>query len=516
MTECINPVTLEIAWARLVSIVDEAAATFIRASFSTLAREANDFAVVLTDAAGRSIAQSSMSVPSFIGTLPASVRHFIERFSIAGMSDGDVFITNDPWKGTGHVHDVTVATPIFMAGKVIAFAAITSHMPDIGGRLRSAGVREIYEEGLQIPLLKLVEAGRTNEAVVAFIETNVRVPDATMGDIWSEVAACRKVAERLVEVLGEVGLDLDDISAEVRTRSEQAMRGAIAALPDGRHAYSLLHDGFEDRVRIEATVAIDGDRIHIDYTGTSEQLARAVNVVPIYTFAYTAYAVKALLSPDIPNNEGSFQPVTTWAPEGTILNPRFPAPGGARNMIGHLLPAVVMGALAPILPDRIWAPGASNSSVTIAGEHNRQRYAGMFFFNGGQGASSRHAGMPTLSFPSNLANTPIEVIEQTVPVRILHRRRRPGSGGAGFRRGGDGLDVAFEFIGDAPATCSVILTRWRIPPPGLNGGEAGAIARLSVNGQTRDPAEPLLLHRDDRVTIETAGGGGLGVQEDVQ
>lgn len=505
-----DPIVLEIVWTRLISIVDEAAATFVRTAFSTLAREANDFAVVLTDAEGRSVVQSSISIPSFIGTLPATVKHFLRRFPAGTLKPGDVLITNDPWMGTGHVHDVSIAMPLFHQGKLTGFAAITSHMPDIGGRLRSSGVREIYEEGLQIPMLKLVAAGVPDEAVVAFIRTNVRVPEATMGDIWGEVAACHKVAERLGELLQETGMDFDAASAEIRARSESAMRAAIRAVPDGTYRYTLLHDGFEERITIASNVHVEGDSIRIDYTGTSSQLPRAVNVVPIYTFAYTAYGVKAVLCPDVPNNEGSFLPITTSAPEGTILNPRYPAAGGARGMIGHLLPVAFMAAMGDVLAEKVWAPGSGNSSLAISGEHGGRRYGEVFFFNAGQGASSRRDGLDALSFPSNLSNAPIEMIEDSVPLRILHRKLRRGSGGTGLRKGGEGLEVAFEFVGDTPAICSFIVTRRIVAPPGLAGGKAGLPGRLMINGTEVDPAEHIVLRTGDRILLETAGGGGWG------
>ena len=512
MRNSIDPVQLEIVWTRLVSAVDEAAATFVRASFSSLVREANDFAVVLTDAAGRSLAQSSKSIPSFIGTLPASVKHFLRKFPPNTLREGDVLFTNDPWMGSGHIHDVTLATPIFRGGELIAFAGITSHMPDIGGRLRSSGIRELYEEGLQIPMLKLREAGVTNEAIVAFIRQNVRVPDATMGDIWAQVAACGKCAARLNELLDETDLDLDVVAEEIISRSNAAMRAAIQAVPDGEYRYKIVHDGFEERITIESTVTVRGDRIHIDYTGTSPQLPRAVNVVPIYTFAYTAYGVKALLCPEVPNNEGSFLPIATSAPEGTILNPKVPAASGARGMIGHLLPVALMGALSDVLPNRVWAPGSANSGMMLSGEHAGRRYAGIYFINAGQGASSRRNGLSALSFPSNLSNTPIEVIEGEVPLRIVHRKLRRGSGGAGRHRGGDGIDFAFEFVGDKPAVCAIIMTRFKVPPPGVHGGEPGQIGRILLNGAPLDPTEHLVLKHGDVVSIETAGGGGFGRQ----
>jgi len=316
---------------------------------------------------------------------------------------------------------------------------------------------------------------------------------------------------RLNDLLDESSVDLDALGHEIRTRLEDAMRAAIRALPDGDYRYRLEHDGFEERIVIQNRVEIRGDRIHIDYAGSSPQLPRSVNVVPIYTFAYTAFGVKALLSPDIPNNEGSFVPISTSAPEGTILNPSYPAASGARGMIGHLLPVAFMAALADILPDRVMAPGSANSSFTIAGEDAGRRYAAVNFMNAGQGATAARDGLSTVSFPSNLGNTPIEVMESQAPVRVLYRRTRKGSGGEGAHRGGNGLDFSFEFCGTSPAVVSFMMTRIKSPPPGLAGGEPGQIGKLELNGNPVDPAQHWLLQPGDRVVMQSAGGGGFGV-----
>lgn len=504
----LDPIALEIEWKRLVSMVDEASVAFVRTSFSVLVREANDFAVVLTDSQGRSIAQSALSIPSFIGTLPATVKHFLEKFPAETLRPGDVMITNDPWVGTGHIHDVNVAMPIFHKGKIIAFAAVVSHMPDIGGRIRNAGIRDIYEEGLQIPRLKLIRAGKPDQGLFDMIARNVRVPEQTLGDIWAQVAACKMLEERLRPLLRDT--NLDELGAEIRRRSEAAMRKSIRAVPDGVYRAQTVHDGFEEPIVINCTVTVRGDRIMIDYSGSSPQVPRAVNVVPIYTFAYSAFAVKALLCPDVPNNEGSFLPVTTWAPEGSIFNPRYPAASGGRSMIGHMMvPAIIM-ALAGVLPDRALAEGASNSSITVTGEHRGRPYAAVNFMNAGQGATRHRDGFTVLSFPSNLANTPIEVFEQMAPVRVIERAVRRGSGGAGLHRGGDGLRFEIEVVADTPMIASMIMTRFRTAPQGIFGGEPGKVGALRLNGKSIDPAEHWVLKKGDRVVMETAGGGGYG------
>jgi len=510
----LDPVTLEILWTRLIAMVDEAAATFVRTSFSTLVREANDYAVVLTDAEGRSLAQNAVSIPSFIGTLPATVKHFLARHPAHTLKPGDVLITNDPWMGTGHIHDINIAAPIFHRGRLVAFAAVTSHMPDIGGQLRNAGIREVFEEGLQIPILKLIEAGKVNPVLPAIIAENVRVPEQTMGDVWAEVAACRMLEERLIALLDETGIDLGALGSEIRGRSERAMRAAIATVPSGTYNYVVLHDGFEERIRLDCTLTVEGDRIAIDYAGSSPQLPRAVNVVPIYAFAYSAFPLKALLCPDVPNNEGAFLPISTSAPAGTILNPRFPAASGARGMIGHMLTPAIMGALSQAIPDRVQAPGSANSSVTMTGEHKGRRFAVVNFLNAGQGASARREGLSVISFPSNLGNTPIEVMESLAPIRVTHRSIRKQSGGRGRKRGGAGLSFGFDVASDSPVLASFIMTRVKVPPPGLLGGQDGAPARLTVNDEPIDHARHHVLKPGDRVLMETAGGGGYGAPEE--
>lgn len=508
----LTPISVPIHWTRLVSIVDEAAAAFVRTAFSSLVREANDFAVLLTDRDGRAIVESSLSIPAFIGTLPQTIRHFRREFGEA-LAPGDVFITNDPWMGTGHVHDVSTAMPLFANGRHIGFAAVASHVADIGGRLRGTGSREIYEEGLQIPPIRLMDRGALDRTAEALIRRNVRVPEMVMGDILGQAAAERMIAGRLEALLAETGVDFDALADAICGRSEAAMRAAIAAIPDGIYRYCLPLEVIREPVLLNVSVEVRGESLAIDYEGSSAQQEWAINVVPSYTRTYSAYAIKALLVPEVPNNDGCLAPVSVSAPEGSILNPRYPAATGARSMVGHQLPAAVMGALASALPGAVRASGAGVSSFTLAGRHQARPFALACFANGGQGASASCAGLSALSFPSNMANTPIEVLESEAPIRILERSLRTGSGGAGRRRGGEGIVLGFRFEGAEPAACSFMLTHARSGPPGLAGGSAGAPARLEINGEERDFATPCVLRRGDRVLMQTAGGGGFGIPE---
>jgi len=506
-----DPVSLEILWTRLVSMVDEAAAQMVRTAFSTIVRDSNDYAVVLLDTQGRSLAQSTLSIPSFICTLPATVKHLLAAFPLETLRPGDVLATNDPWLGTGHLPDINVAMPIFRRGRPVAIAATVAHSPDIGGRLRSPEIRELYEEGLRIMPSKLLHRGRPDPVLWRILESNVRVPEQVLGDLWAQITANRFLAERVVALIDETGVDIDALGTEVQRRSETAMRAAIRAVPDGDYRFRLESDGFEQPLVIAARVSVQGDRVAVDYTGSSAQLPKAINVVPSYTFAYTAFALKCLLSPAVPNNEGSFKPLSVTAPEGSVLNPRFPAPVGARAMTGHMLPPVVMGALAPALPGRVQAPsGSPQWCVHLAGAHRGRRFATVYFMNGGQGASAGRDGLSSISFPSNLANTPIEAIETQVPVTMLGRALRRASGGAGARRGGDGQRFAFRILADTPTTMSFMANRLRAPAPGLAGGGEGALGAVRLNGAPIDPRLTHIIQAGDLVEIDTPGGGGFG------
>ena len=509
--QTLDPVSLEILWTRLISVVDEAAATQERTSFSHMVREANDYAVVVTDAKGRSIAQSSRSIPSFIGTLPRTIKLLLELFPPETLEPGDVIVTNDPWIGTGHLPDINMAMPIFRERELIAFAGSITHVPDIGGRLWNIGIRELFEEGLQIPPLKLMAGGEPDPTLVSLIQQNVRIPEQTMGDIWAQISACRMIERQLHHLIDETGIDVETLGAELRVRSEAAMRAAIRAIPDGNYHSRVENDGFEKPIVIACRLNVRGDELLLDFSGSSPQLARSVNVTPSYAFAYSAFALKCILSPEIPNNEGSFQPIKLHAPPGSILNPSYPAPVSARHTTGQLTVPAVMMALALAVPERAHAPsGCPDVNFSMSGEHRGQRYASINFQNGGLGASTDENGLSATSYPSNVSNTPIELMETLIPMRVLRRQIRPGSGGRGARRGGDGITLEMEFVGDSPGVASFLVTRRRTAPAGILGGGPGASSRLTLNGKPIDAARHWVLEAGDRVLIQTPGGGGYG------
>jgi N-methylhydantoinase B len=509
-----DAIELELLWRRLISLVDEAAAALVRTSFSTLVRESYDFSCIVTDGQGESLVQATESIPSFIGTLPATVKHFLRFFPYDQLAPGDVLITNDIWLGTGHLPDITVAKPIFRDGKVVAFSASTAHAPDIGGKIRSPEPREVFEEGLQIPPMKLLRAGSADETLISLIRKNVRTPDETMGDLWAQVVALDLMEDRVLQLMAEAKLeDLRGLSREIQQRCEKAMRAAIAALPDGTYHSSLQTDGLMDRpITLRMALTIAGDTISMDYAGTDSQVDRAINCALCYTYAMSMYGVKVCISPDLPNNEGAWRPISVLAPEGCIVNPVFPCSGGSRMLIGHYLPMLVFGCLGQILPEHVMAAcGSPMWGMNQSGlRPNGKPYANMFFFNGGMGGNVRGDGLSCLSWPSNVSSTPIEISEHIAPLRFHHKRLRPDSGGAGRHRGGLGQDVLIESLSDTPIAVSFLAERTQFPAFGIEGGKFGAAGQLRINGETVDPKRQYVLKRGDKVQMCTPGGGGHG------
>ena len=513
-TRQFDAVELELLWRRLISLVDEAAAALVRTSFSTLVRESYDFSCIVTDAAGQSLVQATESIPSFIGTLPATVKHFLRFFPAESLQPGDVLITNDLWLGTGHLPDITVAKPIFRKGRLVAFSASTAHAPDIGGKIRSPEPREVFEEGLQIPPLKLLRAGQADETLLALLRQNVRTPEQTLGDLWAQVVALDLMEERLLALMEQAELDdLGDLASEIQGRCEAAMRTAIAALPDGTYRSELQTDGLMDKpITIRMALTIKGDSIVVDYTGTDPQVDRAINCALCYTYAMTMYGVKVCTSPALPNNEGAWRPISVVAPPGCIVNPVFPSSGGSRMLIGHYLPMLVFGCLGQVVPERVMAAcgspmwGMNQSGVNADGKP----YANMFFFNGGMGANIRGDGLSCLSWPSNVSSTPVEISEHIAPIRIHHKRLRPDSGGPGRHRGGLGQEVLIESRSDSPIAVSFLAERTIFPAFGIEGGKAGAPGVLMINGEKVNPKRQYVLKRGDTVFLATPGGGGHG------
>jgi N-methylhydantoinase B len=508
-----DAVTLEILWRRIISATDEAAKALRRTSFSTLVNESNDFACVLTDAAGQSLAQNTESIPSFIGTLPVTVKQFIKEIGLDNMRAGDVLITNTPWIATGHLNDITVAKPIFGDGRIVAFAASTAHAPDIGGRVRSVEPREVFEEGFHIPVMKLLNEGKPDATLIKLLRAAVRTPDQTEGDLWAQITGLDLLERRVRDLMHEYGLDdLDLFAQEILGRCERAMRSAIGKLPDGTYCHAFETDGLEQPFTYKIAVTVAGERIGVDYAGTSAQADRAINCTMTYTFAMTAYALKCALLPSLPNNEGIFRSIAVTAPAGTIVNPTFPAAVGGRMATGHYLPCAVFGALAPVIADRVMAASGSPlwSLIETGVRPDGKTYANVLFFNGGMGATASNDGQNAYAWPSNVSNVPVELIERNGALVVNRKELRSGSGGAGTFRGGLGQEIEFTVASKTPVGVIFMAERCRFPAPGMQGGAAGARGEVLIDGVGVDYRKNVVLKPGQRVLLRTPGGGGMG------
>ena len=510
--EKVDPVRLGLIWRRMDGIVDQVAETFVRAAFSVVVRDNYDMAFSLFDERGRQLTQSKRSIPSFMGTLPRTLQAVLEQYPADTLAPGDTIITNDSWIGTGHLNDISMIHPIFRDRTLIAFAASTAHTVDIGGA-PSPTARDRFEEGLTIPICKIVEAGTESRVVLSFLEENLRQPSETLGDIRAQFAAYRDCARMLNRLFDEEEIDgLAVVADEIIKRSQLSMEAAIEALPDGTYTDGFDIDGVDQPLRVECIVTISGNIISIDFTGTSDQVLWPINSVLNYTQAYACYAVKCLLDPNAPNNAGTLAPITVSAPEGCLLNATPPAPVWGRHLSGHYVPPAIFGALAQILPDKICAESGSPLwNVYFSGKKPKGdgNFFQMFFMNGGHGARSHGDGPGCLSFPSNVSNQPIEAFEHQAPLLVTEKALVPDTGGAGKYRGGNAQRIGFISRSDQPVTMTIRHERVGFPPRGLLGGEVGSVGIDMVNGQKIPAKSRTELKPGDEVSFQTPGGGGL-------
>lgn len=509
----ISAYLLEILWNRLLSIAEEQAQVLMRTALSTIVREAGDLSAAVFDRRGRMVAQARTGTPGHINTMARGMRFFLEEFPVDTLAEGDVLISNDPYKLAGQLNDMCVVTPVFHQARVVGFFASCCHMVDVGGVGLTADAREVFEEGLHVPFCKLRNRGEENRDVVRFIRANVRTPDEVIGDIYAQVSAGEVGAARLVQLLDEFALpDIELLSDEIVTRSEKAMREAIRAFPSGTYRFGCMNDGFEEPIRIAVAIERNGDEIVVDFDGTAPALPRGINVPLAYTIAYSCYAVKCIVAPDVPNNEGSFLPISIRAPEGCILNPRYPAPTAARHIIGHFLPSVIFGALEQALPEKVPADSAAGLWVTqLSGRRDGAPFSFAFFACGGMGARPTKDGLAVTSFPSGIQNVSTEVIETAAPIVFRERQLRPDSGGAGQFRGGLGQIIRFAVRTDGPCTLSAMYDRVRFAPRGSGGGQDGAAGAASTSdGQPLPPKGRSIVQPNEEITLLLPGGGGYG------
>ena len=509
-------IELEIRWSNLIGIVSEQAKALQRIAFSPIVREAGDLASALFDARGRMVAQANTGTPGHINSLAAAGGH-LHRLFAGQLAPGDVVITNDPWLSAGHFFDITVFTPVFDGNRHIAYIGSTIHHTDIGGYGIGAGARDVHEEGLWIPPLKLYERGAPNATLHAMIRSNVRTPDHVFGDLAAQVSAGQQGGERLIAMCRRYGLDdIERLADEVIRRSEDATRAAIRRLKPGTyHGESRFDVPGGEVITLKAAVTIDADAgdVLIDFAGSSDASPAGINVVMNYTHAYSTFAIRSCLNPDLPNNHGSLAPIKVTAPKGSIVNCEYPVPVNARHVVGMYVPMPILKALHQVMPERVLAEGAGAVwTMQIQGKRaDGQAFtSSMFNYSGGMGARATKRGPDATCYPTGVAAVPVEILEAAMPIVFDRKELRPGSGGAGRSPGGDGQIIQFHLRTAHRWTLNAVPSRLDRGPEGLAGGEPGAAGRFTVNGKPVNEARKITLAPADVVVLETPGGGGFG------
>lgn len=512
-----DSVTLQILWNRLIGVVDEAAITLVRTSFSQVVQECNDYSCTIMDTSGRGLADNTVSIPAFMGTLPRTMRHFLGVLPHDTWRPGDVVITNDPWLGTGHLLDFSMVAPVFHRDRLMAFVGAVAHAVDVGGLSWASHARSVFEEGIRIPVSKFMEQGRTNALLLDIIRANVRYPDLVAGDLLAQVSACETAIARLKELLDDTGLEnLDALAEAIQAHAEANMRAAIREVPDGVYRHGFPIDGFDAPLQVRAKLTVDGDTLEMDYDGTSPQVERGINSVFNYTYAYTAYPLKCVLDPDTPKNEGSYVPISVVAPEGSILNATYPAAVSARHLTGMYCAAAAFGALAQAVPDRVMADSSGPPArpvISGIGLDGRP-YTLIMFPWGGMGARSIKDGLACTAYPGNDNCATVEMMEAAAPIRFVRKALIPNSGGAGKFQGGSGQDITFTYVSPKPGSIAMMSARFKTPAGGLLEGQPGSLSEYLINGVPVPPNGRQDLQPGDVVTIRYPGGGGYGAPAD--
>jgi N-methylhydantoinase B len=514
----------QVMWNRLIAVVEEQARIMIRTAFSTTVREAGDLSAGVFDLHGRMIAQAVTGTPGHVNSMAESVGHFLKKFPIETMNPGDHYITNDPWLGTGHLHDLTVVSPAYSQGKIVGLFANTAHVIDIGGLGMGPEGRSVFEEGMYIPIVRCFDRGKPNETFFDFIRAGSRLPVELEGDIYSLCACNDAGARRLVEMMDEFALDsLESLAEFIFENSLRATRAEIARLPEGTFSGEIWSDGYEEPVRLAARMSILGDCIEVDFEGTSGLSSRGINVPPAYCRAYASFGIKCVVAPDVPNNWASLAPFRMLIPDGCILNAPHPYPVSVRHVIGHLLPDLMMGCLHQAVPDRVTAEGASalwnpplrgGSSVSGQARGNRPvigDFEIITFNSGGTGARLAQDGLNATAFPSGVRTMPVEATENVAPVIIWRKELKPDSGGAGRTRGGTGQIMEIATKGDLEFSVNASFDRIAHAPKGRDGGQDGAPGVVKQkSGMTLRTKGYQVIPDGDRLILELPGGAGMG------
>src|SRR5712671_6791132 len=501
----LSQIHMQIMWSRLIAVVEEQAQTLVRTAFSTTVREAGDLSAGVFDKDGAMLAQAVTGTPGHVNSMAAAVKHFLAAFPLATMKEGDHYVTNDPWLTCGHLHDLTVVSPTFLDGKPAGLFAATVHVVDIGGLGMGPDGRQVFEEGLALPIMPLARAGVMNEDLLSIVRANVREPLQVEGDIYALAACNDEGSRRLVEMMREFEINhLETLGNTIIESSRAATIEAIRKLPKGTWRNSLRMDGYDKPLLLNAALTIGDEGIHL---------------------AYTAFGVKCVVAPEVPNNAGSLAPITVSAPEGCVLNVQRPWAVAARHTVGHMLPDVVFGCLHQVIPGGVPAEGASslwNPQIYGGGSmvdevedgtdaNDLAQFSIVFFHCGGTGARPTKDGLSVTAFPSGVRTIPIEATESVAPVIFRRREFREGSGGAGKHRGGLGQVIELGGADGAPISLLCNFERISNPARGRDGGGPGApgTVALASGRPIRSKGRQTVPPRDV-ARLELPGGGGFG------
>ncbi|MGQ7843974.1 hydantoinase B/oxoprolinase family protein [Granulosicoccus sp. 3-233] len=511
-------IDFQIMWNRLIAVVEEQATTLIRTAFSTSVREAGDLSAGLFDKRGRMMAQAVTGTPGHVNAMAESVTHFVREIGADNIRERDVFVTNDPWFGTGHLHDITMVSPVFRASEHIGFFACTAHVVDIGGRGFGPDANEVFEEGLQIPIMKFANQGVVSDDLVRLVRANVRVPDQVVGDLYS-LAACNEAGDRRLQaMLDEFSLDeLQGLADFIIDNSRNATLKAIAAVPDGVFHNTMQVDGYDEPVMMAVSLTVDGESLLADFDGTSGMSPHGVNVPEVYTRAYACYGLKCAIAPQVPNNTGSLEPFRITAPEGCILAARRPAPVSVRHVLGHLVPDVVLGALHQAMPDTVPAEGASalwNIQISVrasSGDSSIANSEVLMFNSGGTGARPQLDGLSATAFPSGVSTMSVEATEHVGPITVWRKDLRADSAGSGCFRGGFGQTIEIEAREGFDFSFNAMFDRVSNPARGRDGGHDGAAGMVELaDGTPLKSKGKQQIGNGQRLKLSLPGGGGYG------
>ena len=515
----ISPARLQVMWNRLLAVVEEQGQTLIRAAFSPIVRECGDISAGIFNAQGQMLAQAVTGTPGHINTMAEAVKTLCGRFPAQTMKPGDIYMTNDPWLASGHLNDFLLMMPVFRSGEVVGYTSCTSHLVDLGGLGMGPEGSDIYDEGLLVPPCKLVDQGEVNGLLMDIVRANSREPIANEGDIYALIACCEAGAERLVSMMEDYGLDdLDALSIYIIDTSRRGTLEAIGDVPPGVYVNEMTMDGYEAPLTLRATLTVTADRLHLDFAGTSGCSGKGINVPLNYATAYSVFAMRCIIGPDIPNNAGSLEPFVVTGPPGCILNAQRPAPVAMRHTLGQMTPDLVLGCLHQALPNRVPAEGASCMydlplrHTADAARDGGRKFAAELVHNGGTGARPTLDGLSATAFPSGVFGSQVEITEATAPITIWKRELLPDSGGAGQYRGGLGQRIEMTSAIDAPFLVFLSVERLCNPAAGRAGGLPGAAGRIRVEGRPADiPGKgELRIEPGERLIFDTPGGGGFG------